>query len=94
MTKMPLPQLVEGEIQLLQKKGWDIQVRWKYGCYDWAPMSLVKQSNPIEIVDYIHDNNLHNEPAFRWLTRKILKKNERIINKTKARMRKPGRISS
>ena len=56
-------------------------------------MSLVQQSNPIELADYAHANNLQNEPAFRWWTRKVLKKCDRIINKIKVCTRKPGRMN-
>ena len=55
-------------------------------------MSLVNQTKPIEFAEYVHCNKLHNEPAFKWLTRKILKKRERIISKIKACMRKTGRM--
>ena len=78
---------------IITTKGWDIQVRWKDGSSDWFPMSLVKQSNPIELAEYLHANNLQNEPAFRWWTRKILKKRKSIINKIKTRMRKPRRMN-
>ena len=77
---------------IITTKGWDIKIRRKYGSSDWVPMSLVKQSNPIELAEYVHANNLQNEPTFRWCTRKIPKKRERNINKIKAHMRKLGRM--
>ena len=79
-------------IPIITTKVWYIQVRWKDGSSDWVPMSLFKQSNPIEIAEYVHANNLQNEPAFRFWTRKIINKRERIINEIRARMRKPGRM--
>ena len=78
---------------ILSTKGWDIQFRWKYGYSDWVPMSLVHKSNPIELAEYGNANNLQNEPAFRWWTRKSLKKRKHIINKIKARMIKPEHIN-
>ena len=80
------------EKPIITTKVWYIQVQWKDGSSDWVPMPLVKQSNTIELADYVHANNLQNEPSFICWTRKILKKRKRILNKIKAPMRKPGRM--
>jgi Reverse transcriptase (RNA-dependent DNA polymerase) len=45
----------------------------------------LKESNPVEVADYVVANKLVSEPAFRWWVPYTLKKRERIIAKIKTR---------
>ena len=73
---------------VITTRGWKVKVKWCDGSYDWLPMAQVKNSNPVEMAEYAHMNNLQDEPAFRWWTRHVMKKKTRMINKIKTRMRK------
>ena len=33
-------------------KGWEINIRWKDGSESWIPMNEIKESNPLEVVEY------------------------------------------
>ena len=33
-------------------KGWRTKVKWRDGSYDWLPLSRVKGSNSVELVEY------------------------------------------
>ena len=69
--------------------GWDLQVRWRDGSCNWVPLSLIKESNPVEVAEYAIAQRIHKEPAFNWWVHKLLRKRDRIISKMKSRCRKP-----
>ena len=45
-------------------KGWSVQIKWKDGTMSWTPLSTVKASNPIDLVEYAVGDNVADEPAF------------------------------
>ena len=55
-------------------KGWEILLQWKNGEVTWVPMKDVKNSNPIELAEYVANNGLENELAFKWWVPRTLKK--------------------
>ena len=65
-------------------KGWDICVLWKTGEEQWVPLKELKQSNPIELADYAHANNLLEEPVFKWWAPYVLRKRDHIVSKVKS----------
>ena len=38
--------------KIITTKGWEINVRWKDGSESWIPMNEIKESNPLEVVEY------------------------------------------
>jgi hypothetical protein len=50
-----------------------------------VPLKLLKESNPIELADYVSANNLTTEPAFAWWVPFTLKQRDWIIKATKKR---------
>ena len=46
-------------------RGWDLCVLWKNGEEQWIPLRELKNSNPVEVVDYAVANELQDEPAFK-----------------------------
>ena len=48
-------------------------------------MKELKQSNPIELVEYATNHNLLEEPAFVWWAKKILKRRDHIVSKVKSK---------
>ena len=76
---------------VITTKGWDIQVKWKDGSYDWLPLSQIKNAYPIELAEYAVTHKINKEPAFNWWVAKVLRKRDRLINKMKTRkMKKPS----
>ena len=51
------------------------------GTIAWLPLSLVKESNPVELAQYAVSCDIDSEPAFAWWVNHTLKKRTRIINK-------------
>ena len=39
-------------------KGWDILCLWKYGSTTWAPLKYLKESNPVDIAEYVVGNRI------------------------------------
>ena len=76
---------------VISTKGWDIQVKWKDGSFDWLSLSQVKESMPVELAEYAVAQKIHRKPAFNWWVTKTLRKKDRIIAKIGARKaRKPN----
>ena len=46
--------------------GWEICVLWKDGSQQWISLKDLKESNPIEVADYVAAMKLTGEPAFKW----------------------------
>jgi Reverse transcriptase (RNA-dependent DNA polymerase) len=70
----------------IQKKkttaGWDLEVEWKDGTTCWIPLKEIKETNPVEVAQYVIDNRIDEEPAFDWWVKYTLKKLHRLISKT------------
>ena len=47
-------------------KGWELLVRWKDGSSNWIRLKDLKDSYPIDLMEYAARNNLQEEPAFAW----------------------------
>ena len=45
-------------------RGWQLCVRWKDGSTTWEPIARLKESNPVELVEYVVAKGLHEEPEF------------------------------
>jgi hypothetical protein len=69
-------------------KGWHICVAWKDGSTSWHPLSDIKNSYPVQLAQYVIQNNLQDEPAFHWWVKMTLKKRESFIKATKSRYAK------
>ena len=78
----------------LTTKGWSFLVNWKDGRQSWIPLKDIKESNPIEIAEYVTSRSIQKEPAFAWWVPYTLKKRDRIIsavrNKVKQQSHKYG----
>ena len=47
-------------------KGWYFLCLWKHGIKTWAPQKDPKESNPVDIAEYIVGNRISEEAAFAW----------------------------
>ena len=59
-------------------------VSWRDGSSDWVSLKDLKESNPIEVVEYAVANKIAEEPAFAWWVRDVLRRRDRIIKKVKS----------
>ena len=66
-------------------RGWKLRVEWKDGSSSWVALKDLKNSNPIELAEYAVANQIHEEPAFKWWVKEVLRRRNRIISKVKAK---------
>ena len=59
--------------------GWFFNIQWKDGATTWEPLRRLKESNPIEIANYVVDNKIASEPAFSWWVPFTLSRKDRIV---------------
>jgi hypothetical protein len=60
-------------------KGWEFCVLWKDGTTTWQRLADMKESNPVEVAEYVTAKELGHEPAFAWWVEWTLKRRDRII---------------
>ena len=53
--------------------GWEMLVEWRDGSSNWVPLKELKESNPVEVAEYAVSCNIHEEPAFVWWVKDVLK---------------------
>lgn len=68
-------------------KGWKLQVEWNDGRKTWIPLSVMKESNPVEVAEFAVARNIAEEPAFAWWVPYVIAKRKIILSKVKARIR-------
>ena len=61
---------------------------WKDGSTTWDPLKDIKESNPVDIAEYVVGNSIYEEAAFDWWVPYNLKKQDQIVAKVKARFLK------
>ena len=68
--------------------GWDLLVTWKNGEQEWIPLSVMKNSNPLEVAEYATSRSIENEPAFIWWVPYTLRRRDRIIAGVNSRVKR------
>jgi hypothetical protein len=68
--------------------GWQLLVRWHDDSVQWIPLSIMKESNPVEVAQYAKAASLMTEPAFAWWVPYTLRKIKAIIAAVNVRTRK------
>ena len=69
-------------------EGWQLLVRWHDDSVQWIPLSIMKESNPVEVANYAKAASLMTEPAFAWWVPYTLRKAKAIIAAVNVRTRK------
>ena len=69
-------------------KEWYLLCLWKDGSIMWAPLTDLKESNPVEIAKYVVGDRFFEESAFAWWVTYTLKKRDHITAKVKTRFLK------
>ena len=62
-------------------RGWDMLVRWKDGSSNWVCLKDMKESYPVDTMEYAIKHNIHEEPAFAWWVPFVKRKSTAIISK-------------
>ena len=72
--------------------GWELCVLWKSGEEQWLPLKQLKESNPIEVADYVKANDLVEEPGFKCWVPYTLRNRDQIVSKVMSRVKKRTHI--
>jgi len=67
--------------------GWTFLVEWANSSRQWIDLKLLKESNPIQVAEYITARNIADEPAFAWWVPYVLRKRDVIISAFNSRVR-------
>ena len=68
--------------------GLKFRVKWKDGTATWISLKDLKESNPIEVAEYVTARSIQDEPAFAWGVTFTLRKRDRIVAAVNSRVSK------
>ena len=68
--------------------GWKFNVKWRDGTTMWVSLKDIKESNPIEVAEYVTSCDIQDEPAFAWWVPYTMRKRDRIIASVNSCVRK------
>ena len=63
-------------------------MRMKDGTESWTPLRLLKESNPVDVAEYLLAQNINNELTFSWWVPYTLRKRDFIVLSINSRFRK------
>ena len=66
---------------------WKFLVKWTNGGRQCIPLKILKESNPVQVAEYVVAQNIADKPAFAWWTHYVLRKCDVIVLKFNARVR-------
>ncbi len=46
--------------------GWTFHVKWKDGSKSWVSLKHLKETNPVNMAEYMVAHEIDEEPAFTW----------------------------
>ena len=72
----------------LTTRGCDINVLRRDGTSSWIPLKDMKEANPIEVANYVDNNELTSHPVFAWWVPRTIKMKETIIKQVRHRLAK------
>ena len=65
--------------------GWEILVQWKDNTHDWIKLKDLKESYPVELMEYATRKKIDEEPAFAWWVPHVCRKSKQILQKVKSK---------
>ena len=68
--------------------GWKFLVEWANSSRQWIDLKLLKESNPVQVAEYVTACNIADEPAFAWWVPYVLRKRDVIISAVNSRVRR------
>ena len=86
MTTLWSPRLEGRALGIYQRMKFPLLM--KDGSTTWAPLKDIKESNPVDIAEYVVGNRISEEFAFAWWVPYALNNQDQIIAKVKARFLK------
>jgi hypothetical protein len=69
-------------------QGWKFLVQLTNGTHQWIDLKILKESNPVQIAEYVTARNIADKPAFAWWVPYVLRKQDVIVSAVTTRVRK------
>ena len=66
--------------------GWKFNIKWRDGTTTWVSLKDIKESNPIEVAEYVTARDIQDKPEFAWWVPYTLRKRDRIIYSVNSRV--------
>ena len=68
--------------------GWKFLIWYHDGSEHWVPLKTLKETNPIEVAEYVIARGLDLEPAFDWWVPYTMRKRDLVVSSINSRIRK------
>jgi hypothetical protein len=68
--------------------GWLFLVQWSYGICQWIDLKVLKESNPLQVREYVISRGIQDEPAFAFWVPYTMRKRDVIVSAIKSRLKK------
>ena len=69
-------------------QGWKFLVKWTNGTRQWIDLKILKESNPVQVAEYVTARDIAEEPAFAWWVPYVLRKRDVIVSAVNSWVRK------
>ena len=63
-------------------------IKWKNGPKEWVHLKVLKESNPVNVAEYVTAQGIEQERAFAWWVHYTLRKRDVIVSAVSSRVRK------
>ena len=60
--------------------GWLFPIKWKNGPKKWVHLKVLKESNPVDVAEYVTARGIEQEPSFAWWVPYTLRKRDVIVS--------------
>ena len=60
--------------------GWAFQIKWKNGPKSWFKLEELKESNSVDVAEYVTARGIEQEPSFAWWVPYTLHKRDIIVS--------------
>ena len=68
--------------------GWSFLVQWGDGSRQWIDLKVLKESNPVQVGEYVIARGIQHEPAFAWWVPYTMRKRDVIVAAIKSRIKR------
>ena len=77
---------------VITTKGWDVKTKCTDQSTSWLPLAVVKESNHVELAEFVYTTGYESEPAFKWWFKKALRHGDRFFSCLKTIQYRKGRM--
>ena len=68
--------------------GWSFLVQLSDGTCQWIDLKILKESNPVQVGEYVISRGIQDKPAFSWWVPYTMRKWDVIVSAIKLRLKK------